>query len=65
MSDHNTYWIPTASTILTHAQTIASSLTTVTSHLDGWKSITLNTQHKPELNILETEDLKEDSRLHG
>jgi hypothetical protein len=29
------------------AQTIASNLTTVTSHHDRWKTNTLNAQHKP------------------
>jgi hypothetical protein len=60
MTNHNTWRIPTVSTILTHAQTTSSSLTTVTSHHNGWKTITLNTQHKPKLNIIEVED----SRLH-
>jgi hypothetical protein len=39
-------------------------LSTVTSHHDGWKTNTLNTQHKPKLNIIK-EDLYEDSRLLG
>jgi hypothetical protein len=33
----------TISTILTFAQTTASILTMVNSHLDGWKTTTLNT----------------------
>jgi hypothetical protein len=50
MINHNSWWIPTVSTIPTHAQTTASNLTTVNSHLDGWKTNTLNnntsqTQH--------------------
>jgi hypothetical protein len=32
-------------------------LTIVTSHHDGWKINTLNTQHKPKLNIIKMEDL--------
>jgi hypothetical protein len=59
--NHNTWRIPTISTILTHAQTTASNLTTVTSHHDEWKTNTLNTQHKPKLNIIEMEYLYEDS----
>jgi hypothetical protein len=59
MTNHNTWRIPTVSTILTHAQTTASNLTTVTSHHDRWKTHTLNTQHKPKLNIIEMEDLYE------
>jgi hypothetical protein len=59
--NHNTWRIPTISTILTHAQTTASNLTTVTSHHDRWKTNTLNTQHKPKLNIIEMEYLYEDS----
>jgi hypothetical protein len=65
MTNHNTWQIPTVSTILTHAQTKASILTTVTSHHDGWKTNTLDTQHNPKLNIIKMEDLYEDSRLHG
>jgi hypothetical protein len=64
-TNHNTWRIPTISTIPTHARTTALSLTRVTSHHDRWKTITLNTQHKPNLNIIEVEDLYEDSRLHG
>jgi hypothetical protein len=50
MTTHNTWWNPTISTIPTHAQTTPSNLTTVTSHHDGWKTNTLNsntsqTQH--------------------
>jgi hypothetical protein len=65
MTNHNTWWIPTVSTIQTHAQTTASILTMVTSHHDGWKTNTLDTQHKPKLNIIKMEDLYEDSRPHG
>jgi hypothetical protein len=65
MTNHNTGQIPTVSTILSHAQTTASSLTTVTSNHDGWKTNTLNTQHKPKLNIISMEDLYKDSSLHG
>jgi hypothetical protein len=65
MTNHNTWWNPIVSTIPTHAQTTASNLTTVTSHHNGWKTNTLNTQHKPKLNIIKMEDLYEDSRLHG
>jgi hypothetical protein len=65
MTNHNTWWNPTISTIPTHAQTKALNLTTVTSHHDGWKTNTLNTQHKPKLNIIKMEDLYKDSRLHG
>jgi hypothetical protein len=46
MTNHITWRIPTVSTILNLAQTIASNLTTVTSHHDRWKTNTLNTQHK-------------------
>jgi hypothetical protein len=42
MINHITWWIPTISTIPNIAQTIASNLTTVTSHHDGWKTSTLN-----------------------
>jgi hypothetical protein len=47
MTTYNTWWNPTVPTIPTHAQTTASNLTTVTSHHDGWKINTLNTQYKP------------------
>jgi hypothetical protein len=46
MTIHNTWRNSTVSTILTHAQTITLNLTTVPSHHDGWKTNTLNTQHK-------------------
>jgi hypothetical protein len=59
MTNHNNWQIHTVSTILTHAQTIASNLTTVTLHHNGWKTNTLNTQHKPKLNIIKMEDLYE------
>jgi hypothetical protein len=62
---HNTWGKPTISTIPTHAQTTASNPTTVTSHHNGWKTNTLNTQHKTKLNIIKMEDLYNDSRLHG
>jgi hypothetical protein len=47
MTIHNTRRIPTVFTIRTYAQTTALNLTTVISHLDGWKTNTPNTQHKP------------------
>jgi hypothetical protein len=65
MTIHNTWENPTVSTIPTHAKTLASNLTTVTSHHDGWKTNTLNTQHKSKLNIIKMENLYEDSRLQG
>jgi hypothetical protein len=46
MTNHITWQTQTVSTIPNLAQTTASNLTTVTSHHDGWKTITLNTQHK-------------------
>jgi hypothetical protein len=42
MTNHITWRIPTISTIPTHAQTMASIFTTINSHLDGWKTNTLN-----------------------
>jgi hypothetical protein len=63
--NHNTWWNPTISTILTHAQTTATNFTTITSHHIGWKTNTLNTQHKQKLNIIKIEDLYEDSRLQS
>jgi hypothetical protein len=46
---HTTWWNPTVSTVPTYAQTIASILTMVSSHLDGWEMIshkdTSQTQH--------------------
>jgi hypothetical protein len=39
--------VATYPTIPNLAQTTALNLTTVTSHHDGWKTNTLNTQHKP------------------
>jgi hypothetical protein len=50
MTNHITWRNPTISTIPTHAQTMASILTTVTSHLDRWETKSLNnntsqTQH--------------------
>jgi hypothetical protein len=47
MTNCITWRIPTVSTIPTHAKTIVSILTTVTSHHDRWKINTLNTQHRP------------------
>jgi hypothetical protein len=64
MTNHITRWIPTISTIPNHAQTTASNLTTVTSHHDGWKTSTLNTQ-KVKLNIIKMERLARHSRLQG
>jgi hypothetical protein len=58
MTNHNTRQNPTVSTIPTHAQTTVSNLTTVTSHHDGWKTNTLNTQHKSKLNIIKMEVFK-------
>jgi hypothetical protein len=46
MTNHITWRIPTISTIPNLAQTTASNLNTITSHHDGWKTNTLNTQHK-------------------
>jgi hypothetical protein len=46
MINHTAWRISTVSTIPNLAQTTASSLTTVTSHHDRWKTNTLNTQHK-------------------
>jgi hypothetical protein len=43
MTNHITWQNPTVSTIASHAQTTASILTTATSHHDGWKTNTLNT----------------------
>jgi hypothetical protein len=43
MTIHITWQNPTVSTIPAHAQTTAAILTTVTSHLDGWRTNTLNT----------------------
>jgi hypothetical protein len=45
MRNNITWWIPTISTISNLPQTTASNLTTVTSHHDGWRTNTLNTQH--------------------
>jgi hypothetical protein len=50
MTNHITWRIPSISTIPSHAQTTSSTLTTVTSCHDGWKTKTLNnntsqTQH--------------------
>jgi hypothetical protein len=39
--------VTTFPTIPVLAQTTTSNLTTVTSHHDGWKTNTLNTQRKP------------------
>jgi hypothetical protein len=59
MTIHNTWWNPSVPTILTHAQTTASILITVTSHHDGWKIKTLNsntsqTQHHKDGNTCTT-----------
>jgi hypothetical protein len=56
MRNHITSWIPTVSTIPNLAQTTASNLTTVTSHHNGWKTITLNTP-QVKLNIIKMERL--------
>jgi hypothetical protein len=42
MTNHISWWIPTVSTIPTHAQTTTSNLTTVNSHLEGRKTNTPN-----------------------
>jgi hypothetical protein len=42
MTNHISWRIPPVSTIPNLAQTTASNLTTVNSHLDGWKTNTLN-----------------------
>jgi hypothetical protein len=48
MPIHNTWRIPTVSTIPTHAQTTTSTLTMVTLHHDGWKT---NTQHSTQAKL--------------
>jgi hypothetical protein len=50
MTNHNAWWNLTVSTILTHAQTTASNLT---SRHDGWKTNTINT------NISQTQHHKD------
>jgi hypothetical protein len=45
MTNHSTLRIPTVSTIPNLAQTTTSNLTTITSHHDGWKTIT------PQVNL--------------
>jgi hypothetical protein len=57
MTNHITRQIPSVSTIQNLAQTTALILTMVTSHPDGWKINTLNTQHNPKHNIIKMEDL--------
>jgi hypothetical protein len=59
---HNTWWNPTVSTILTHAQTTTLILTMITSHHDGWKT---NTQHSTQakFNIIKMKRLVWHSRL--
>jgi hypothetical protein len=47
MTIYITWQIWTVSTIPTHAQTTTSILSMVNSHLDGWKSTTLNTNISP------------------
>jgi hypothetical protein len=42
MTNDITWRNPTVSTIITHAQTTTSIVTTVASHHDGWKTKTLN-----------------------
>jgi hypothetical protein len=61
---HSTWRNPSISTIPTHAQITTSILTMVTSHHDGWKTIT---QHSTQakLNIIKMERLVRHSRLHG
>jgi hypothetical protein len=64
MTSHITWWIPTVSTIPNLAQTTTSNLTTVNSHLNGWKTNTLN------INISQTQYHKDErlvrlSRLHS
>jgi hypothetical protein len=45
-TNHITWRIPTASTILNLAQTTSSNLTMIISHPNGWKTNSLNTQHR-------------------
>jgi hypothetical protein len=47
MTNHITWRISTVSIIPAHAQTKISILTMVTSHHDGWKTTTLNTNTSP------------------
>jgi hypothetical protein len=61
MTIHITRRNPTVATIPTHAQTTASILTTITSHHDGWKINTLNTntsqtQHHKVKDLYDTHD---------
>jgi hypothetical protein len=62
MTNHITWQIPTVSIIPNLAQTTTSNLTTVTSHLDGWKTSTLNTP-QVKLNVIKMERLALHSRL--
>jgi hypothetical protein len=64
MPIHNTWRIPTISTIPAHTQTTTSTLTMVTLHHDGWKA---NNQHSTQakLNIIKMERLIRHSRLQG
>jgi hypothetical protein len=64
MTNHITWRNPTVSIIPSHAQTMASFLTTVNSHLDIWKTNTLN------INTSQTQHHKDGrlvwlSSLHG
>jgi hypothetical protein len=64
MTNHNTWRIPTVLTILTHAQTTTSNLTTVTSHHNRWKTNTPDTHtsqtqhHKNVKTCMTTEDCR-------
>jgi hypothetical protein len=64
MINHITGQIPTVYTIPTHAHTTTSILTTVNSHLDGWKT---NLSHKDASHTQHRKDgrLVRHSWLHG
>jgi hypothetical protein len=64
VTNHITWRNPTVYTILNLAQTTTLNLTMVTSHHDGWKTITLNNP-RVQLNIIKMERLAPHSRLHG
>jgi hypothetical protein len=61
MTIHITQQNPTVSTIPAHAQTTASILTTVNSHIDGWETIThkdtsQTQRHKGWKDLYDTHD---------
>jgi hypothetical protein len=56
MTNHITKRIPTVSSVPNLAQTMASNLTTITSHHDGWKTNALNTP-QVKLNIIQMDRL--------